>query len=176
LGRSQAGASGGTCCAAGVSTAAAKKSRENRVMAKTHGNRHASMDNRERRQSPWQRIRPPLNFTPLTACRSVPALQEHAAIRLAAIQSSLSAYARPRCCARMGLSSAQFQPFQTGSKTFRMARIYPFRAWRYNPSLVRLDDVVTQPYDKISPSMQQAYYQRSPLQSGAHHSRPAGAL
>jgi uncharacterized protein (DUF1015 family) len=43
-----------------------------------------------------------------------------------------------------------------------MARIYPFRAWRYNPSTVRLDDVVTQPYDKISPSMQQAYYQRSP--------------
>ena len=43
-----------------------------------------------------------------------------------------------------------------------MARIYPFRAWRYNPSAVRLDDVVTQPYDKISPAMQQAYYQRSP--------------
>ena len=43
-----------------------------------------------------------------------------------------------------------------------MARIYPFRAWRYNPSTVKLDDVVTQPYDKISPSMQQAYYQRSP--------------
>ena len=43
-----------------------------------------------------------------------------------------------------------------------MARIYPFRAWRYNPSIVKLDDVVTQPYDKISPSMQQAYYQRSP--------------
>jgi uncharacterized protein (DUF1015 family) len=50
-----------------------------------------------------------------------------------------------------------------GSKTFRMARIYPFRAWRYNPSAVRLDDVVTQPYDKISPAMQQAYYQRSPF-------------
>ncbi len=43
-----------------------------------------------------------------------------------------------------------------------MARIYPFRAWRYNPSAVKLDDVVTQPYDKISPAMQQAYYQRSP--------------
>jgi uncharacterized protein (DUF1015 family) len=51
----------------------------------------------------------------------------------------------------------------TRSKTFRMARIYPFRAWRYNPSTVRLEDVVTQPYDKISPSMQQAYYQRSPF-------------
>jgi uncharacterized protein (DUF1015 family) len=44
-----------------------------------------------------------------------------------------------------------------------MARIYPFRAWRYNPSAVDLQDVVTQPYDKISPSMQQAYYQRSPF-------------
>ena len=50
----------------------------------------------------------------------------------------------------------------TGSTTIRMATIYPFRAWRYNPSAVRLDDVVTQPYDKISPAMQQAYYQRSP--------------
>ncbi|MEI9967214.1 MAG: DUF1015 family protein [Terracidiphilus sp.] len=44
-----------------------------------------------------------------------------------------------------------------------MARIYPFRAWRYNPSSVRLEDVVTQPYDKITPAMQQAYYQRSPF-------------
>jgi uncharacterized protein (DUF1015 family) len=44
-----------------------------------------------------------------------------------------------------------------------MARIYPFRAWRYNPSTVRLEDVATQPYDKISPAMQQAYYQRSPF-------------
>jgi uncharacterized protein (DUF1015 family) len=44
-----------------------------------------------------------------------------------------------------------------------MARIYPFRAWRYNPSSVRIEDVVTQPYDKISPAMQQAYYQRSPF-------------
>ncbi len=43
-----------------------------------------------------------------------------------------------------------------------MATIYPFRAWRYSLSMVRLDDVVTQPYDKISPAMQQAYYQRSP--------------
>jgi uncharacterized protein (DUF1015 family) len=43
-----------------------------------------------------------------------------------------------------------------------MARVYPFRAWRYNASAVRLEDAVTQPYDKISPAMQQAYYQRSP--------------
>lgn len=43
-----------------------------------------------------------------------------------------------------------------------MARIYPFRAWRYNQSVVRAQDVVTQPYDKISPAMQQSYYQRDP--------------
>lgn len=43
-----------------------------------------------------------------------------------------------------------------------MARIYPFRATRYNPTAVRLEDVVTQPYDKITPAMQQAYYDRSP--------------
>jgi len=44
-----------------------------------------------------------------------------------------------------------------------MARIYPFRAWRYNSSAVRPGDVVTQPYDKISPAMQEAYYERSPF-------------
>lgn len=43
-----------------------------------------------------------------------------------------------------------------------MARIYPFRAWRYNPGVVRAEDVVTQPYDKITPAMQESYYQRSP--------------
>ena len=43
-----------------------------------------------------------------------------------------------------------------------MARIYPFRAIRYNPSLVRVEDCVTQPYDKITPSMQAGYYARSP--------------
>ncbi len=42
-----------------------------------------------------------------------------------------------------------------------MARIYPFRALRYNPSLVRVADCVTQPYDKITPAMQQSYYARS---------------
>ncbi|HEV2618761.1 MAG TPA: DUF1015 domain-containing protein [Acidobacteriaceae bacterium] len=42
-----------------------------------------------------------------------------------------------------------------------MARIYPFRALRYDTSRVRMEDVVTQPYDKISPEMQQSYYERS---------------
>jgi uncharacterized protein (DUF1015 family) len=43
----------------------------------------------------------------------------------------------------------------------RMARIYPFRALRYDTQKVRMEDVVTQPYDKITPEMQQAYYERS---------------
>ncbi len=43
-----------------------------------------------------------------------------------------------------------------------MARIYPFRALRYDTTRVRMEDVVTQPYDKITPAMQQSYYERSP--------------
>jgi len=63
---------------------------------------------------------------------------------------------------KMGHWSANFI-LRTERKSLSMACIYPFRAWRYNPSAVRLQDVVTQPYDKIAPSMQQAYYQRSPF-------------
>jgi uncharacterized protein (DUF1015 family) len=58
----------------------------------------------------------------------------------------------------LGRKSSEFN----GEHVLLMASIYPFRAWRYNPSAVKLDEVVTQPYDKISPAMQQAYYQRSP--------------
>ncbi len=43
-----------------------------------------------------------------------------------------------------------------------MARLYPFRALRYDTSRVNMADVVTQPYDKISPAMQDAYYNKSP--------------
>jgi uncharacterized protein (DUF1015 family) len=43
-----------------------------------------------------------------------------------------------------------------------MARIYPFRALRYNPARVNMEDVVTQPYDKITPAMQDRYYELSP--------------
>ncbi len=42
-----------------------------------------------------------------------------------------------------------------------MAKIYPFRALRYDTNKIRMEDVVTQPYDKITPAMQQAYYDRS---------------
>ncbi len=44
-----------------------------------------------------------------------------------------------------------------------MALIYPFRGFRYNRKIVTdLSSVVTQPYDKTTPDMQQAYYLRSP--------------
>jgi uncharacterized protein (DUF1015 family) len=43
-----------------------------------------------------------------------------------------------------------------------MARIFPFRGLRYNQQRVPLCDVVTQPYDKISPEMQNRYYSANP--------------
>src|SRR4051794_5946080 len=43
-----------------------------------------------------------------------------------------------------------------------MAIISPFSAWRYDPTRVKLDQVVTQPYDKITPEMQERYYRASP--------------
>jgi uncharacterized protein (DUF1015 family) len=43
-----------------------------------------------------------------------------------------------------------------------MAEIAPFKALRYDPHQVRLEDVVTQPYDKITPEMQARYYALSP--------------
>ena len=43
-----------------------------------------------------------------------------------------------------------------------MAKIFPFRALRYDPAKVSVGDVVTQPYDKISPAAQDRYYRASP--------------
>jgi len=43
-----------------------------------------------------------------------------------------------------------------------MAEIFPFRAYRYNLERVKLADVVTQPYDKITPAMQAHYAAASP--------------
>ncbi|HEY6338164.1 MAG TPA: DUF1015 domain-containing protein [Candidatus Sulfotelmatobacter sp.] len=43
-----------------------------------------------------------------------------------------------------------------------MAQIIPFRAFRYDPEHVSVDQAVTQPYDKITPSMQDRYYAASP--------------
>ena len=39
-----------------------------------------------------------------------------------------------------------------------MAQVHPFRAFRYNPARAPFDRVLTQPYDKISPAMQEKYY------------------
>ena len=44
-----------------------------------------------------------------------------------------------------------------------MAFVYPFKGFRYSRDVAGdLAGVVTQPYDKTTPSMQDAYYQRSP--------------
>src|SRR5438309_3982684 len=43
-----------------------------------------------------------------------------------------------------------------------MADIHPFRALRYDLQRVSAAQVVTQPYDKITPAMQERYYAASP--------------
>lgn len=43
-----------------------------------------------------------------------------------------------------------------------MASIFPFAALRFDPARVPLSEVVTQPYDKITPQMQERYYAASP--------------
>jgi uncharacterized protein (DUF1015 family) len=43
-----------------------------------------------------------------------------------------------------------------------MAKILPFSALRYNPARASPAEVVTQPYDKITPEMQERYYAASP--------------
>ena len=43
-----------------------------------------------------------------------------------------------------------------------MALVQPFRAFRYNPTLASFERVLTQPYDKISPTMQDKYYSADP--------------
>jgi uncharacterized protein (DUF1015 family) len=43
-----------------------------------------------------------------------------------------------------------------------MALVQPFRAYRYNPSVAPFDRVLTQPYDKITPAMQEKYYAADP--------------
>lgn len=43
-----------------------------------------------------------------------------------------------------------------------MALVQPFHAYRYNPTLAPYDKVLTQPYDKITPAMQEQYYAADP--------------
>ena len=71
-------------------------------------------------------------------------------------------------CQRPPGPAARIHPtIKTGSTrrgylTAVMAQIFPFPALRYNPEKVSLADVVTQPYDKITPEMQDRYYRASP--------------
>ena len=43
-----------------------------------------------------------------------------------------------------------------------MADVQPFRAYRHDINRVPLKDALTQPYDKITPAMQEKYYAASP--------------
>jgi uncharacterized protein (DUF1015 family) len=43
-----------------------------------------------------------------------------------------------------------------------MALVRAFRAYRYNPGVAPFDRVLTQPYDKITPAMQDKYYAADP--------------
>lgn len=43
-----------------------------------------------------------------------------------------------------------------------MANIQPFRGLRYNTKKIKLEEVITEPYDRIPPPLQEKYYQRSP--------------
>src|SRR5712671_6433104 len=43
-----------------------------------------------------------------------------------------------------------------------MAQVHPFRAFRYSSARASFDRVLTQPYDKISPAMQEKYYAADP--------------
>ena len=70
------------------------------------------------------------------------------------IQSSLSAHPVPALC-RLD-SRTRIRNFAGGS-SFYMARVYPFRAWRFGPSPVRLLDVVTRPCERISAPIGKAF-------------------
>jgi uncharacterized protein (DUF1015 family) len=72
----------------------------------------------------------------------------------------------PRDAARNCYNRAYFDPVTsaliTGLKVPSMAKIFPFLALRYDASKVSVAEVVTQPYDKISPAMQERYYNANP--------------
>jgi len=43
-----------------------------------------------------------------------------------------------------------------------MAEIRPFKGIRYNTNIVKLKEVITEPYDRIPPPLQEEYYRRNP--------------
>jgi len=44
-----------------------------------------------------------------------------------------------------------------------MAEIQPFKGLRYNKEKIKLEEVITEPYDRIPPSLQEEYYKRNPF-------------
>jgi len=56
---------------------------------------------------------------------------------------------------------ARFSP-QANAPEEPMAEIFPFPAYRYNATRTDLAKVLTQPYDKITPAMQERYYALDP--------------
>lgn len=91
------------------------------------------------------------------------AISDRNAGRVPGQQSSWSLLAETECSGEI----PAFRPATSISRkpspyNLPMAQIYPFRALRYDTDRVRMEDVVTQPYDKISPVMQQRYYELSP--------------
>ncbi|MDH5467544.1 MAG: DUF1015 domain-containing protein, partial [Candidatus Aminicenantes bacterium] len=43
-----------------------------------------------------------------------------------------------------------------------MAVIRAFKGLRYNSLKVKLEEVITEPYDRITPALQEEYYKRNP--------------
>jgi uncharacterized protein (DUF1015 family) len=43
-----------------------------------------------------------------------------------------------------------------------MAEIRPFKGLRYNIQKIKLEEVITEPYDRIDPALQEDYYRRNP--------------
>jgi hypothetical protein len=69
-------------------------------------------------------------------------------------QSSLSAHLIPALCRS---DSGTRHPQLAGGSSFHMARVYPFRAWRFGPSRVRLQEVVTRPCERICAPIEKAF-------------------
>src|SRR6202790_3694704 len=69
------------------------------------------------------------------------------------LASAMKAFSETRCSRKIEAWHAAHT--HTGVS---MAQVHPFRAYRYNPARAAFDRVLTQPYDKISPAMQEKYY------------------
>src|SRR4051794_32965787 len=73
-----------------------------------------------------------------------------------------------RGCLGSAWERPQFSPALTAGECYPegsflpMAQIAPFQPWKYSDKAGKLGDVVTQPYDKISPAMQAGYLAKSP--------------